>query len=211
MRANRADVRRKAMESTAPRAAPFVSRIAPFREKGEGAWFSPFSRSITNAALSWPRFERKERSARQRGCTCGPETPACPSRARAHSGSNRFAWVLIAGGWHTCWLEASLSFHFIVRFEPLMGKEAEFRDELLRVNVPSRAEIGCLSIDVFESLQQPFAFAVHSEWADEASFEMHATLPHTLRFLASAERLLPHPVQGLRLRHIGGGAGAGRG
>ena len=42
---------------------------------------------------------------------------------------------------------------------------------LLRVNEPSRAEIGCLSIDVFESLQEPSVFAIHSEWADEASFE----------------------------------------
>jgi quinol monooxygenase YgiN len=93
----------------------------------------------------------------------------------------------------------------------LPGKEVAFRDELLRVNEPSRAEIGCLSIDVFESLRKPFVFAVHSEWADEASFERHATLPHTLRFLAAEETVLPHPVQGLKLRDIGGGAGAGRG
>jgi quinol monooxygenase YgiN len=98
----------------------------------------------------------------------------------------------------------------MVRFEPLPGKEAAFRDELLRVNGPSRAETGCLSLDVFESLREPYVFAIHSEWVDEASFELHATLPHTLRFLAAAETLLPHPVQGLRLRHIGGGAGAGR-
>jgi quinol monooxygenase YgiN len=103
-----------------------------------------------------------------------------------------------------------LSFHFIARFEPLPENEATFRDELLRVNGPSRAEAGCLSIKVFESLRDPPLFAVHSEWADEASFELHATLPHTVRFLAAAERLLTHPVQGLRLRQIGGGAGAGR-
>ena len=103
-----------------------------------------------------------------------------------------------------------MSFHFIVRFEALPGKEATFRDELLRVNEPSRAETGCLSIDVFESLREPSVFAVHSEWVDEASFELHATLPHTVRFLAAAETLLTHPVQGLRLCHIGGGAGAGR-
>ena len=104
-----------------------------------------------------------------------------------------------------------MSFHFIVRFEPLPGKETRFRDELLRVNEPSRAEIGCLSIEVFESLREPSVFAIHSEWADEASFELHATLPHTVRFLAAAETLLTHPVQGLRWRHIDGGAGAGRG
>ena len=83
-----------------------------------------------------------------------------------------------------------MSFHFIVRFEPLPGKEAAFRDELLRVNEPSRAEAGCLCIDVFESLREPFVFAIHSEWVDEASFELHAELPHTVRFLAAAETLL---------------------
>ena len=111
---------------------------------------------------------------------------------------------------NTVGVESGVSFHFIVRFEPLPGKEAAFRDELLRINQPSRAETGCLSLEVFESLREPSVFAVHSECSDEASFELHATLPHTVRFLAAAETLLTHPVQGLRLRHIGGGAGAGR-
>ena len=47
-----------------------------------------------------------------------------------------------------------MSFHFIVHFEPLPGKEAAFREELLRVNGPSRAEKGCLRIDVFESVRE---------------------------------------------------------
>lgn len=103
-----------------------------------------------------------------------------------------------------------MSFHFIVQFEPLPGKEAAFRQELPRVNQPSRAEIGCLSIHVFESLREPIVFAIHSEWVDEAAFEFHATLPHTKRFLEAAETLLTHSARGLRLRHIGGGAGAAR-
>lgn len=103
-----------------------------------------------------------------------------------------------------------MSFHFIVRFEPLPGKEAAFREELFRVNEPSRAEPGCMGIHIFESLREPFVFAIHSEWVDEAAFDLHATLPHTVRFLAAAETLLTHAVQGLRLRHIGGGAGAAR-
>jgi quinol monooxygenase YgiN len=100
-----------------------------------------------------------------------------------------------------------VSFHFIVRFQPRPGKEDSFRQELFRVNEPSRAEIGCLSIHIFESLREPIEFAIHSEWVDEAAFELHTTLPHTVRFLAAAESMLTHPVQGLRLRHIGGGAG----
>jgi quinol monooxygenase YgiN len=100
-----------------------------------------------------------------------------------------------------------LPVHVFVRFEPSPGKELEFREELLRVVEPTRAEIGCLAIHVFESLRAPFAFAIHSEWVDEAAFELHAQLPHTVRFLGAAAKLLPHPVLGLRTREIGGGGG----
>src|SRR6202022_3420302 len=100
--------------------------------------------------------------------------------------------------------------HFFVRFEPRPGKAAEFREELLRVLPFTRAEAGCLAIHAFESLRAPVLFAIHSEWVDEAAFELHAQLPHTVRFLSAAEALLTHPIQGLRLRQIGGGAGAGR-
>jgi len=85
----------------------------------------------------------------------------------------------------------------------------EFREELLRTVEPTRAEIGCLAIYVFQSIREPSVFAIHSKWVDEAAFELHAQLPHTVRFLGAAEGLLTHPVQGLRSKEIGGGAGAG--
>jgi quinol monooxygenase YgiN len=94
--------------------------------------------------------------------------------------------------------------HFIVRFEPVVGKEAAFRVELLRAVEASRTEPGCISIRAFESLSEPRQFAIHSEWADEAAFELHAQLPHTVRFLKAAGELLTHPVQGLRTFEIGG-------
>lgn len=102
-----------------------------------------------------------------------------------------------------------MSVHFLVQFEPRPGKELEFREELLRVIEPSRVEPGCLAIRGFASLWEPFVFAIHSEWVDEAAFDRHARLPHTIRFLATAERLLTHPVQGLRSREISGSEGAG--
>jgi quinol monooxygenase YgiN len=94
--------------------------------------------------------------------------------------------------------------YFFVRFEPLPGKEMEFRHEMLRNAGPTRAEIGCVAIHLYESLREPFVFAIHSEWVDEAAFELHAELPHTVRFLKAAEKLLTHPVQGWRSREIGG-------
>ena len=102
-----------------------------------------------------------------------------------------------------------MSMHFIVRFEPQPGKEAEFRQAMLRNVEPSRAEKGCLALRTFESIREPKVFAIYSEWVDEAAFELHARLPHTVRFLEAAEKLLTHPVQGLRTREIGEGVGAG--
>lgn len=103
-----------------------------------------------------------------------------------------------------------MSFHFIVSFDPQPTKAAAFREELLRVVEPSRQERGCVRMDVFESVRQPYVFSIHSEWIDEAAFELHATLPHTTRFISVAERLLGHRVEGLRLLQIGGGSGTGK-
>ena len=97
-----------------------------------------------------------------------------------------------------------MSLHFFVRFEPAPGRETEFRSELLKMLEPSRAETGCMALRVFESLREPLRFAIHSEWVDEAAFEWHSQLPHTMRFLKAAEDLLTHPVKGSRMREIGG-------
>jgi quinol monooxygenase YgiN len=102
-----------------------------------------------------------------------------------------------------------MSFHFLVRFDPLPAKAAEFREELLRVVGLTRAERGCLSIRAFESVREPIAFGIYSEWVDEAAFDLHAKMPHTARFIAAAEQLLGRPVEGLRSHPIGGGPGAG--
>jgi quinol monooxygenase YgiN len=68
--------------------------------------------------------------------------------------------------------------------------------------VPTRAEPGCRSIRIFESVGQGPRFAIHSEWADEAAFNLHAELPHTRGFVAAAERLLGHSIEGLRSKEI---------
>lgn len=99
-----------------------------------------------------------------------------------------------------------MAFHFVVRFDPPPTQAAEFRDELLRVAGPTRAEAGCLRYEAFESIHGPRAFAIHSEWVDEAAFETHSRLPHTVRFVTEAERLLGRPVEGLRGRAIGDGS-----
>ncbi len=95
-----------------------------------------------------------------------------------------------------------MSMHFLVRFEATPAKEPDFREALRQVLEPTRAEPGCIAILAFETLRPPIVFAIHSEWVDEAAFELHTQLPHTIRFLAAAEALLTQPVEGLRVREV---------
>jgi quinol monooxygenase YgiN len=37
-------------------------------------------------------------------------------------------------------------------------------------------------------------FDVHSRWRDRAAFELHASFPHTQRFLSAVEGLIDHPL-----------------
>lgn len=97
-----------------------------------------------------------------------------------------------------------MSFHFIINFEPVPGREDAFREEALRVIEPTRAEPGCLRIDLFESVRFPPVFAIHSEWVDEAAFDLHTSLPHTVQFLEAAARLSRNAIKGLRLHRVAG-------
>ena len=77
------------------------------------------------------------------------------------------------------------------------------RDELTLILEPTRAEAGCVRVHLFESMCDPSAFYIHSEWIDEVVFEAHAELPHMRRFLGLADKLLTHPVQAVRTTQIG--------
>jgi quinol monooxygenase YgiN len=101
-----------------------------------------------------------------------------------------------------------VSFHYVVRFDPRPGAEGALREVLLGVVEPSRAEAGCLAFHVYESVREPARFAIHSQWVDETAFEVHAAMPHTMRFVAVVEQLTGQPVAGLRSRSIAGGVGA---
>jgi len=95
-----------------------------------------------------------------------------------------------------------LPIHTFVRFEPLPGKEQQLRDELLLVLEPTRAEPGCNRIHLYEALRDPLVFYIHSEWVDEAAFDVHAKLPHVTRFLGLVGGLVTHRVQSVRTKEI---------
>ena len=89
------------------------------------------------------------------------------------------------------------------RFHARPGNEGAVAEVLLAVLAPSREEPGCLSIHAFQSTRAPGLFYIHSRWKDEAAFERHASLPHTLRFVERVEPLIDHPLDVTRARRIG--------
>jgi quinol monooxygenase YgiN len=75
-------------------------------------------------------------------------------------------------------------------------------DALADVMPPSRAEPGCLRIGAFRSTRDPQLFFVHSCWRDEAAFDRHTALPHTLRFVERVSAAIDHPLEVERTRPL---------
>lgn len=73
---------------------------------------------------------------------------------------------------------------------------------LQEVVIPTRAEEGCLGIQAFGSIRERRLFYIHSRWRSEAAFDLHASLPHTLHFVAEVESLLEHPLDVTRTRPL---------
>jgi quinol monooxygenase YgiN len=80
------------------------------------------------------------------------------------------------------------------RFHAHAGREDALAAALREVVAPTRQEAGNLAIAVFRSVRDPRLFYVHSRWVDEAAFDHHGELPHTLRFVSAVEPLIDHPL-----------------
>ena len=89
------------------------------------------------------------------------------------------------------------------RFHARAGQDEALAVLLREQLQPSRAEPGCLRIDAFRSTRDPALFYFHSRWVDEAAFDTHAGLPHTVRFLKQVQRLIDHPLDIARVRQLG--------
>jgi len=88
------------------------------------------------------------------------------------------------------------------RFRAREGQEQAL-EALLRAQPELvRAEPGCLEMGIYRSVRDPRLFWIHSRWADEAAFNMHANLPNTDRFIERAEQLIDHPLDVTRSRSL---------
>jgi quinol monooxygenase YgiN len=77
-----------------------------------------------------------------------------------------------------------------VRLQAKPSKEEEFARAAAAVVEPTRAEPGCLSIQLFRSLTDPSVFFFHSSWKAPEDFQAHAETPHLKALLARVPELL---------------------
>jgi quinol monooxygenase YgiN len=89
------------------------------------------------------------------------------------------------------------------RFHARSGQEAAVAHAVRDTVAASREEPGCLGIHAFRSVRDQRLFYIHSRWKDEAAFETHAGLPHTVRFIERVTPLVDHPLDVTRTEQIG--------
>ena len=80
------------------------------------------------------------------------------------------------------------------RLHARSGNEAALREAIQTVEGPTRLEPGCLDYQAFQSVRVQGEFYIHSRWRDQAAFDLHASLPHTQRFISRTEALMDHPL-----------------
>jgi quinol monooxygenase YgiN len=100
-------------------------------------------------------------------------------------------------------VEGAVSQYVFVRLHAREGEDSAVEEALRGVTGPSRAEVGCLSFHTFRSMRDRRLFYIHSRWVDEAAFQAHAELPHTVRFLKRVDALLDQPRDVARTEMIG--------
>ena len=88
------------------------------------------------------------------------------------------------------------------RFHARPGQENAVAEALRDVLAPSSQEPGCLAIQAFRSIRDPRLFYIHSRWKNEAAFDSHAGMPHTVRFIERVTPLIDHPLDITRAEQI---------
>ena len=83
-----------------------------------------------------------------------------------------------------------MEFAIIGEFRARPGRELEVEAAIRKVVPLTRREPACLAIDAFRSNRDAALFFIHSRWTDEAAFDAHAALTHTVEFIESVTPLI---------------------
>ena len=96
-----------------------------------------------------------------------------------------------------------MKLYIFARLHARQGEERAVEQALAEVVLASREESGCIAIEAFRSTGDPRLFYIHSQWTDEAAFEVHASLAHTVKFLETVSRLIDVPLEVVRTKSLG--------
>jgi quinol monooxygenase YgiN len=88
----------------------------------------------------------------------------------------------------------------IARFHAREGREDAVAATLRTEVHSSQSDPGCLTHAAYRSIRDARLFFIQSRWVDEAAFEKHTKLPHTIRFAGSIKELIDHELEPIRLR-----------
>lgn len=88
-----------------------------------------------------------------------------------------------------------MTLYIFVRLHAQENQEAAVKQALAEVVPPSSREPGCIEVHAYRSTSDPRLFYIHSRWKDEAAFDLHATLPHTVKFIQTVEPIIDHPLE----------------
>ncbi len=83
----------------------------------------------------------------------------------------------------------------VARMKAKLGKEAQVKQELLKLLSPTRAEAGCINYDMHQSLDNQAHFLFHENWTNQGALNKHLETPHLKNFLNQADQLLAEPVE----------------
>src|SRR3989442_13231275 len=85
----------------------------------------------------------------------------------------------------------------------LTGWTNDVPERLFHGALVSRARMKTSEDEQLRSTRDPRLFYIHSRWVDEAAFDHHAGLPHTVRFIERVQALIDHPLDVTRTRLVG--------
>ncbi len=88
------------------------------------------------------------------------------------------------------------------RFYAKNGKEAALAEDLRTEVLAARRDPGCIAHSAYRSVRDSRLFFIHSRWRDDAAFEEHLKLPHTLQFAERVESLIDHQLEVIRARPL---------
>jgi quinol monooxygenase YgiN len=92
--------------------------------------------------------------------------------------------------------------YVFVPFHATPGRETALRDALTSIVAPTRAEPGCVEMNVYQGQGEDAVFYVHSVWKSSADFDLHATLPHMREFLTAAAPLVVGEIRAVRCQRL---------